>query len=133
MCRLYPNRDRDIGDKRQNNLFRYTVLGFAERSHGDFAILRTSILRNSLAVVDTMDVHLAAAVGAVEKPGQRGSFTPAVRVSPDIGADALDVIIHFLCDDRLMGVLKNRPFAFIDVVAFLVFEVLSGLEIDGMP
>ncbi len=31
-----------------------------------------------------------------------------------------------------MGILKNRPLAFVNIVAFLVLEVLAGLEIDGM-
>ena len=121
-----------IGDKGQDYLLRDTVLGGAEGSHGDFAILRTSILRNTLAVVDTMDVHLAAAVGAIEKPGQRRGLAPAVRVAPDIGADTLDVIVHFLRDDRLVGVLENRPLAFVDIVTFLVLKVLLRLEIDRM-
>ena len=79
-----------------------------------------------------MDVHLAAAVGAVEKPGQRRGLAPAVRVTADIGADALDVIIHFLRNDRLVGILKNRPLAFIDIVTFLVLKMLLRLEIDRM-
>ena len=79
-----------------------------------------------------MDVHLAAAIGAVEKPGQRCGLAPAVRVAADVGTDALDVIIHFLRDDRLMGVLENRPLAFIDIVAFLVLKMLLCLEIDRM-
>ena len=108
------------------------MLGGAEGSYGDFAILRTGILRNTFAIVDTVDVHLAAAVGTVEKPGQRCGLAPAVRVAADIGADALDVIIHFLCNDRLMGVLENRPLAFINIVTFLVLEVLLRLEIDRM-
>ncbi len=87
---------------------------------------------DTLAIVDTVDIHLPAAIGTVEKSGQRCGLAPAVRVSPDIGADALDVIIHLLRDNRLMGVLKNRPFAFIDIVTFLVFEMLSGFEIDRM-
>ena len=31
-----------------------------------------------------------------------------------------------------MGILKNCPFVLRDIMAFLVLEVLSGLEIDGV-
>ncbi len=31
-----------------------------------------------------------------------------------------------------MGILENRPFVLRDIMAFLVLEVLSGLEIDGV-
>jgi len=119
-------------DTSDNPLFRYPVLGRTERSHWDLAVLRTGVLMDTLAIVDTVDIHLPPAIGAVEKFGQRRGFAPAVRVSPDVGADTLDVIVHLLRDDWLMGVLKNRPFAFIDIVAFLIFEMLSGLEIDRM-
>ena len=34
--------------------------------------------------------------------------------------------------DRLMGILENCPFVLRDIMAFLVLEVLSGLEIDGV-
>ena len=44
-----------IGDKGQDYLFRYAVLGGAEGSHGDFAILGASVLRNPFAVVDPVD------------------------------------------------------------------------------
>ena len=35
---------------------------------------------------------------------------------------------NYLCN----GVLENRPLAFVNIVAFLVLEVLAGLEIDGV-
>ena len=31
-----------------------------------------------------------------------------------------------------MGILKNRPFVLRDIMAFLVLEVLSSLEVDGV-
>ena len=31
-----------------------------------------------------------------------------------------------------MGVLENRPLAFVNIMAFLVLKVLAGLEIDGV-
>ena len=79
-----------------------------------------------------MDIHLAAAVGAVHQASQRMGLAPAVRVAPDIRPDALHIVKGFLVDDGLMGVFKNRPLAFVNIVAFLVLEVLAGLEIDGV-
>ena len=102
------------------------------RSNGNFAVPGAGILWNALAVVGTMDVHLAAAVGAVHQAGKGVRFAPAVRVAPDITPDALHVVKSFLVDDSFMGVFKNRPFAFIHIMAFLVLEVLTSLEVDRM-
>ena len=57
-------------------------------------------------------------------------FSPAVRVAPDVAPDALHIIKSRLVNNGLMGIFKNRPFAFIDIVAFLILEVLAGFEID---
>ena len=59
-------------------------------------------------------------------------LAPAVRVTPDICPDTLHIVKGFLVDDGLMGILKNRPLAFVNIVAFLVLEVLAGLEIDSV-
>src|SRR5699024_1897795 len=97
-----------------------------------FAILTASKLWVTLAVIDAMDIHLAAAVGAVHQAGQRMGLAPAVRVAPDIRPDALHIVKGFLVDDGLMGILENRPLAFVNIMAFLVLEVFAGLEIDGV-
>ena len=60
-------------------------------------------------------------------------LTPAVRVAPDIRPDALHIVKGFLVDDGLMGILENRPLAFVNIVAFLVLEVLAGLELMVWP
>ena len=54
------------------------------------------------------------------------------RQAPDICPDALHIVKGFLVDDGLMGILENRPLTFVNIVAFLVLEVLAGLEIDGV-
>ena len=56
----------------------------------------------------------------------------AVRVASGVSPDTLHIVKGLLVDDGLMGILENRPFAFIHIVAFLVLEVLAGLEIDRM-
>ena len=80
-----------------------------------------------------MDIHLAAAVGAVHQPGQRVRLAPAVRVAFYIRPDALHIVKSLLVDNGFVGIFKNCPLALWNVVAFLVLEVLAGLEIDGMP
>ena len=57
----------------------------------------------------------------------------AVRVASGVAPDTLHIVKGFLVDNGFMGIFKNRPLALIDIVAFLVFEVLAGFEIDGMP
>ena len=56
----------------------------------------------------------------------------AVRVASGVSPDTLHIVKGFLVDDGLMGILENCPFAFVNIVAFLVLEVLAGLEIDGV-
>lgn len=57
----------------------------------------------------------------------------AVRVASGVSPDTLHIVKGFLVDNGLMGVLKNRPLTFIYIVAFLVLEVLAGLEMTVWP
>ena len=87
---------------------------------------------NALAVVGAVDIHLAAAIGAIKQASKVSCFAPAVRVASDIPTDFLHNVKGWLVDDWLMGIFKNRPFVLRHIMAFLVLEVLSGLEIDGV-
>ena len=87
---------------------------------------------NALAVVHSMNVHLTTAISTIYQPGQRVGFTPSVWVSPDITPYTLYIIKSALIDYRLMGILKNHPLAFIYIMAFLVLEMLAGLEVTSM-
>ena len=120
-----------IGYQGQDGLGPDAVLCGAKGADRVLAVLAASKLWVTLAVIDAMDIHLAAAVGAVHQAGQRVGLAPAVRVAPDIRPDALHIVKGFLVDDGLMGILENRPLAFVNIVAFLVLEVLAGLEIDS--
>ena len=108
------------------------MLGGAKHPNRGLAVLPTGILKNALAVVSAVDIHLAAAVGTVEQAGQRCGLAVAVRVAPGISPDTLYVVKSLLVDNSVMGILKNCPLVFIDIVTFLVFEMLAGLEIDGV-
>ena len=89
-------------------------------------------MRNALAVVGAVDIHLAAAIGTIEQAREGSCFAPAVRVASDIPTDFLHKVKGLLVNDRLMGILENCPFVLRDIMAFLVLEVLSGLEVDGV-
>ena len=121
-----------IGYQGQDGLSPDAMLCATERPAWDFGVMAASILRVALAVIGAMDIHLAAAVGTVHQAGQRVGLAPAIRVAPDIRPDALHIVKGFLVDDGLMGILENCPLAFVNIVAFLVLEVLAGLEIDGV-
>ena len=60
-------------------MYKRQVLCGAELSNRDFAVLGASILRNTLAVVGTVDIHLATAVGTIKQASEGSSFAPAVR------------------------------------------------------
>ena len=92
----------------------------------------TGILRNTLAVVGTVDIHLAAAIGTIKQACEGSCFAPAVRVASDIPTDFLHKVKGLLVNDSFMGILENRPFVLRDIMAFLVLEMLAGLEVDGV-
>ena len=89
-------------------------------------------MRNTLAVVGAVNIHLAAAVSAVEQTCEGSRFAPTVRVASDIPSDFLHKVKGLLVDDGFVGILENRPLVLRDIMTFLVLEMLSGLEIDGV-
>ena len=89
-------------------------------------------MRDTLAVVSAVDIHLAAAIGTVEQACEGSSFAPSIGVSSDLASDFLCKVESLLADNGFVGILENRPFVLRDIMAFLVLKVLSGLEIDGM-
>ena len=46
-------------------------------------------MRNALAVVGAVDIHLAAAIGTIKQACEGSCFAPAVRVASDIPTDFL--------------------------------------------
>ena len=121
-----------IGNQGQNSFGLDTVLCGAKGADRVLPILAASVLRDALTVVGTVNIHLAAAIGAVHQAGQGMGLPKAVRVASGVSPDTLHIVKGFLVDDGLMGILENRPLAFVNIVAFLVLEVLAGLEIDRM-
>ena len=108
------------------------MLGGTKHSNGGLAVLPTGILRNAFAVVGAVDIHLAATIGAIEQASQRRGLAVTVRVASGISPNTLYVVKSFLVDNGLVSVLKNRPFALVNIMAFLVLEMLACLEVDSM-
>ena len=127
------NRPEGIGNQSKHRLGADSMLRGTKCPNRIFSVLATSILRNTLAVTGTVDIHLTAAIGAIHQPGQRVRLAPAVRVAFYIRPDALHVVKSLLVDNGFVGVFKDRPLALWNIVAFLVLEMLAGFEIDSMP
>ena len=49
------------------------------------------------------------------------------------GPELLDQIEGLLIDDRFLSVLEDHPVILRNIMAFLVLEMFSGLEVDRMP
>ena len=60
------------------------------------------------------------------------SIAPSVRAAFDTATQTLNIIESGLVDYGRVGVFNNRPFAFVYIMAFLVLEMLAGLEIYCM-
>lgn len=73
-----------------------------------------------------------AVFGAVHEAGKRGDFSEAVGGASDFGPNSRHSVKSFLVDDGLMGVIENRLSAFIDIMAFLVLKVFTGLQVHCM-
>ena len=92
--------------------------------HGGSQVIKILIL----AVIGAVDVHLATAVGTVEQAGKQGGFSPSVRVTLHVGTDSLHILKSFRVDNGGMGILKDYPFIFVNVVAFLSLKCLRVLK-----
>ena len=79
-----------------------------------------------------MDIHFAAAISTIEQARQRCNIAPAIGITAYLASDFLCKVKGLLVNDGFMGILKNRPFVLRHIMAFLILEMLSGLEIDGV-
>ena len=120
-----------IGNQGQNSFGLDTVLCRAKGADRVFPILAASVLRDALAVVCAVNIHLAAAIGAVHQAGQRMGLPKAVRVASGVSPDTLHIVKGFLVDNGLMGVLKDQSLTFrIMDDLFALVGLLPRLEID---
>ena len=63
-------------------------------------------MRDTLAVVGAVDIHLAAAIGAIKQACEGSCFAPAVRVASDIPTDFLHKVKGLLVNDSFMGIVR---------------------------
>ena len=108
------------------------VVGLADaQADAEACLLYTSVFRctASGAVV----IHLLAAVGAVQKPGQRIRLADginALRRFPQLLRQLPCLLIH----DSFVGVFKNQPFfLWVGDTALILIGCLVGTEVDRMP
>ena len=85
------------------------------------------------AVIVPMLIQPLAAARANQQACEGMGRPPAVGIAAHLGADALHSIKGFLVDDRFLGALEYRPLIHGNVMAFLVLEVLAGLEVHCVP
>ena len=85
-------------------------------------------MRDTLAVVSAVDIHLAAAIGTVEQACERSSFAPSIGVSSDLASDFLCKVESLLADNGFMSILENRPFVLRHIMAFLTPEELEEIR-----
>ena len=90
-------------------------------------------MRNPLAIVGAVDIHLAAAIGTIEQACEGSRFAPAVWITPYIAADFLRQIKGLLVDNGFMGILKDRPFVLRNIVLFLSLKCLRVLKLMVCP
>ena len=87
-------------------------------------------MRDTLAVVSAVDIHLAAAIGTVEQACEGSSFAPSIGVSSDLASDFLCKVESLLADNGFVGILENRPFNLVSSVN--VWEnIVLPLGLDG--
>ena len=98
---------------------------------------KRQILRNTLAVVGAVDIHLATAIAAIEQAREGSCFAPAVRVESDIPTDFLHKGKSLLVNDSLMGILENYPFVLRDMFGQLeqraVCDLCGRQQRAGLP
>ena len=59
-------------------------------------------------------------------------FSPSIRIPSHIASDSLHIVKSFLIYDCCLCVLKYHPVILRYIMAFLILEMLSGLEVHCM-
>ena len=98
-----------------------------------FRVGTASIIGDILVVARSVNIHFTATIGTIHQSCKGVIFTPTVGIPFHISSYSLHIIKGFLVDNRLVGVLKDEPLIFGYIFSFLVFEMLSGFEVDRMP
>ena len=98
-----------------------------------FCVGTASIIRDILVVTCSMHIHFTSTIGTIHQSCKGMVFAPTIGIAFDISSYSLHIIKGFLVYDWLVGVFKDEPVIFGYIFTFLVFEMLSGFEVDCMP
>ena len=80
-------------------------------------------MRNALAVVGAVDIHLAAAVGAIEQAREGSCFAPAVRVASDIPTDFLHKVKGLLGTAITLHAIYNLLIAYGGAAQYVAYAL----------
>ena len=80
-------------------------------------------MRNALAVVGSVDIHLAAAIGAIEQAREGSCFAPAVRVASDIPTDFLHKVKGLLGAAITLHAIYNLPIAYGGAAQYIAYAL----------
>ena len=80
-------------------------------------------MRNALAVVGAVDIHLAAAIGAIEQAREGSCFAPAVRVASDIPTDFLHKVKCLLGAAITLHAIYNLLIAYGGAAQYIAYAL----------
>ena len=80
-------------------------------------------MRNALAVVGAVDIHLAAAIGAIEQAREGSCFAPAVRVASDIPTDFLHKVKGLLGAAITLHAIYNLLIAYGGAAQYIAYAL----------
>ena len=80
-------------------------------------------MRNALAVVGAVDIHLAAAIGAIEQAREGSCFAPAVRVASDIPTDFLHKVKGLLGAAITLHAIYNLLIAYGGAAQYVAYAL----------
>ena len=88
-------------------------------------------MRNALAVVGAVDIHLAAAIGAIEQAREGSCFAPAVRVASDIPTDFLHKVKGLLGAAITLHAIYNLLIAYGGAAQYVAYALPALLVAAG--
>ena len=80
-------------------------------------------MRNALAVVGAVDIHLAAAIGAIEQAREGSCFAPAVRVASDIPTNFLHKVKGLLGAAITLHAIYNLLIAYGGAAQYIAYAL----------
>ena len=88
-------------------------------------------MRNALAVVGSVDIHLAAAIGTIKQACEGSCFAPAVRVASDIPTDFLHKVKGLLGAAITLHAIYNLLIAHGGAAQYIAYALPVLLIVAG--